>query len=56
MTFGKLASTSFDNMIDGDCIFVVAIGVYKGFDEMEPTSRSGGKPRVLEKLKKKHNK
>ena len=29
-------------------------GQYIGFDETEPTSRSGGKPRVISELKKKH--
>lgn len=31
-------------------------GKYIGFDEAEPTSRSGGKPRVLGQLKMKYNK
>ena len=29
-------------------------GDYIGFDESEPTSQSGGKTRVVEQLKKKH--
>lgn len=30
-------------------------GHYSGFDENEPTSRSGGKPLVISEIKKKHN-
>ena len=29
-------------------------GDYAGFDESEPTSKSGGKAQVIEQLKKKH--
>ena len=30
------------------------LGEYRGFDESQPTSRSGGKPTVVAEIKKKH--
>ena len=32
----------------------LSVGTFAGFDESQPTCQSGGKPRVIEKLKQDH--
>ena len=46
---------------DGQCVSMcvcvsicVLLGQYGGFDESQPTSRSGGKPLVVGEIKKQH--
>eukprot|EP01135_Chromosphaera_perkinsii_P006559 Nk52_evm1s545 gene=Nk52_evmTU1s545 len=49
----EILNIPFDNIFANNLLFHED-GGYKGFDENEPTSRSGGKPKVIRTLKDRH--